>query len=96
MPTSLRANTLVIVDVNSPHFIIQLSDDEKRLYYDRIDAMASTLGTMGFYKTIVVTKDFNELDYGDMTHLSVTGGQKLADRVAPEIIRMAADLGYRE
>jgi hypothetical protein len=96
MPLPLRALTLTVVDINSPYHLNQLTEDEKAAYLAQADAMAALLKTMGFHDTIVVAKDFVDADYSDRVHLSVNGGRKLADRLAPEIVRMAAELGYEK
>jgi hypothetical protein len=94
MPMPLRGETLVVVDLNSPHYVDRLSENDRAAFFGQADAMAALLKEMGFAETMVVAKDFVEADYGDRVHLSVSGGRKLAERIAPEIVRMAHERGY--
>lgn len=94
MPMPLRGQTLVVVDLNSPHYMDRLSASDREAFFDQADAMAALLKEMGFAETTVVARDFVEADYNDRVHLSVSGGRKLADRIAPQIARMARERGY--
>jgi hypothetical protein len=95
-PAPLRANTLTVVDLNSPHYLDQMTADERGRYVEQAEKMAALIKTMGFHDAFIAAKDFTEADYSDRVHLSVDGGRKLADLVAPEVARMAAELGYVE
>ena len=46
------------------------------------------------YKAFSYGPDFAEVDFADRTHLSISGGAKLSNQVAPEVRRMAWELGY--
>jgi hypothetical protein len=94
IPMPLRGQTLVVVDLNSPHYLDRLNANDRASVFGQADAMAALLKDMGFAETTVVAKDFVEADYSDRVHLSVLGGQKLAERIAPDIVRMAQERGY--
>jgi hypothetical protein len=93
MPGPLRAKTLVVVDLNSPYYLDRLSVAERTAFIDQADRMAAVIQASGFAKAMVVAKDFTDADYADRVHLSVEGGEKLADRLTPEISKLAAELG---
>jgi hypothetical protein len=94
MPVALRAQSLIVVDVNSPHYVNRLESDEHATYLNQISDMAKLLKEMGFDRSMVVAEDFTEADYTDRVHLSVSGGKKLAKRLAPVIVEMARQRGY--
>jgi hypothetical protein len=52
------------------------------------------LSRIGFNYILLPTQEFADDDYLDRIHLSVSGGKKLADAIAPLVEQMAADLGY--
>jgi hypothetical protein len=52
------------------------------------------LARMGFARTLISGIDYTPDDYVDGLHLSVSGGEKLADLVAPKVISLASELGY--
>jgi hypothetical protein len=94
MPVQLREKSLVVVNLNSPYYLDRLSPEEQAGFMRQADQMAHLLTDAGLYRALVVAGDFTDRDYTDRVHLSVRGGAKLADRIAPEIVEMAEHLGY--
>ena len=94
MPPALRAVSLVIVDLNSPHFLDMLAPTEKVAFVRQAAHVETLLKGIGFARTMVPSMEFNEDDYSDRVHLSVAGGRKLAEAVAPQIVEFAHTLGY--
>lgn len=90
---SLRARTLIIFSRNSPFYTRQMTPAEQArdelAFQDSVAGMRS----QGF-AAMEYGPDFQDKDFGDRTHLTATGGRKLAGRVAPEIVALAQRLGY--
>lgn len=92
-PESLRSRTLMLVGRNSSFYTrkldpaIQQRDDIA--YHDCVADWISA-----GYQSIEYGRDFEPEDYGDRSHLTTTGGNKLAAVVAPEIKAIARKLGY--
>lgn len=95
MPEQLRERTLIVVSQNSPY------------YLDRLDAAERTREQAGYrdsvtswrdagYQAITYPAGLSVDDYADRTHLTATGGRKLAASVAAEVRQMAGQLGYLE
>jgi hypothetical protein len=94
VPQALRARTISVTHLNSPYFTSQLTPEEQQKFLQQAKQLAQLLKEMDFHQAIVVPSDFNKDDYHDVVHLSIQGGQKLADLLAPEIVKMARELGY--
>lgn len=94
MPTMLRTQSLVVVDLNSPHYIERLDPADHAAFLAQALTMAALLKEMGFARTMIAAEDFTEEDYSDRVHLSASGGAKLAERLAPVIAEMARQRGY--
>jgi hypothetical protein len=92
-PDSLKGRTLLAVSRNSPLYTRQLSKEILARDEDAIAGTESALKALG-YDCIDYGRDFSDDDFGDRTHLTSTGGDKLADLVAPEVQALAARLGY--
>lgn len=92
-PDPLKARTLLMLSRHSPFYTRILSGPERardeRLFADTVE-----LWKRHGYVSADYGQDFDPLDYGDRTHLAVSGGEKLAGIVAPLVKQMAADLGY--
>ena len=56
------------------------------------DCVADWIGAG--YHSLEYGRDFQPEDYGDRSHLTTLGGPKLAAIVAPEIKKIAQELGY--
>jgi lysophospholipase L1-like esterase len=92
-PKDLRARTLIMLSRNCPLYLHQLTPDEMLreddAYRDGIRAWKA-LG----YGADEYGRDYDESDFGDRTHLTGTGGRKLAARVAADVQAIASKLGY--
>ena len=93
-PPRLRAVTLAIVQLNSPYYLDRLDPTDREAYVAQAYDHARRLREIGFRRAEVPGTDFTADDYVDRTHLSVSGGQKLAVKLAPIIRTMATELGY--
>ncbi len=92
-PDEVKPRTLIILSRNSPYYTARLTDSERgRDEMGFKDTLA--LLKMECYEAMEYGSDFTEVDFGDRTHLTATGGRKLADRVAPQIRQIAIKLGY--
>ena len=94
IPPPLRAVTLAVIDLNSPFYRNKLSAADRGALIEQAHEHARRLMGIGFNRAIVAAEGFSEDDYVDHVHLSVSGGQKLAAGVAPEIRDIAVKLGY--
>jgi hypothetical protein len=92
-PEPLRARTLIVLSPNAPFYTQRLSPAE------------SARDVLAFRDSLAIWRDhgyaataygegFTDHDFGDRTHLSATGGHKLASLLAPEIRSLADRLGY--
>jgi hypothetical protein len=93
-PPRLRAVTLAIVQLNSPNYLDRLDPTDREAYVAQAYDHARRLREIGFRRAEVPGTDFTADDYVDRTHISVSGGQKLAVKLAPIIRTMATELGY--
>ncbi len=92
-PDPLKKRTLILISRNSPFYTARLEADlEER---DELAIRDSIAGweKLG-YQSIDYGRDFEVNDFGDRTHLTSTGGAKLAATVAPKVRTMAIKLGY--
>lgn len=92
-PDQLKARTLIMLSRNCPFYVRLLEPDEKlreELAYQDAVAAWQEAG----YRSAQYGGDFLDADYGDRTHLTVSGGVKLAGIVAAETRAMALKLGY--
>ncbi len=92
-PDALKPRTLILVSRNSPYYTRQLPADLQ----ERDDtAVRDTIaGWEKFgYSSMDYGADFDPADFGDRTHLTTSGGAKLAKAVAPKVRAMAEKLGY--
>jgi hypothetical protein len=92
-PDDLKARTLVMLSRNSPLYVKQLEPDERRredaCYRDCVAAWRAD-----GYESDDYGRDYDETDFGDRTHLTATGGRKLALEVATKVQDIAGKLGY--
>jgi hypothetical protein len=93
-PPRLRAVTLAIVQLNSPYYLDRLDPADREAYVAQAYDHARRLREIGFHRAEVPGTDFTADDYVDRTHISVSGGQKLAVKLAPIVRTMATELGY--
>jgi hypothetical protein len=92
-PQDLKARTLIMLSRNSPLYLRQLTPDEMQrediCYRDGGKAWRD-LG----YAADEYGRDYDDSDFGDRTHLTGTGGRKLAAQVASDVQERAGKLGY--
>jgi hypothetical protein len=93
-PDRLRPRTLLLVGRDSPYYRLALSPED--LARDE-QGIRDTVALMREFDYAVLDygADFTDLDYADRTHLSPPGGEKLARKVAAEVIALTEKLGYR-
>jgi len=93
IPDDLKARTLIMLSRNCPLYLRQLSADEmlreNRVYSDCIRSWRAA-----GYESADYGADYDDSDFGDRTHLTATGGRKLALQVASEVRGIAGRLGY--
>lgn len=94
-PDALKARTLVVVSPNSPHYVNQLTADEQAR--DALAIRETVIRWQSFgYAAVDYGPGFVPEDFGDRTHLTARGGVKLAERLAPEIRRLARHLNFHQ
>jgi hypothetical protein len=92
-PRELKARTLIVTGHAAPNLRQQLPPDEQerdRLVYAQAVAEWEKDG----YGALEYGRDFTIDDYGDRTHLTWRGGEKLARQVATKVRAMSTQLGY--
>ncbi len=90
-PPQMRPNVLMVITAYSPYYIRHASEDLQKRYAGFLVHAANMLRAGGL-RTMEVGSDFEDEDYGDFVHFDPSGGRKLAERVAPEIQKMAKEL----
>lgn len=92
-PRSLIARTMILVSQNSPYYRRHLTPEE--LERDELGYRdAVQLWRDAGYTALEYGRDFSVDDFGDRTHLSKTGGHKLAELLAPQVRELARKLSY--
>lgn len=92
-PPALRSRTLIVLCANSPYYVARLTPSEQHrndLAYADSVALWHELG----HPATDYGPGFTADDFGDRTHLTASGGRKLAARLAPQIEELARKLGY--
>jgi hypothetical protein len=92
-PVDLRARTLIMLSRNSPLYLRQLTQDEMQREDICYSEGATAWRNLG-YGADDYGRDYDDSDFGDRTHLTGTGGRKLAAQVAADVQGIAAKLGY--
>ncbi len=93
-PKALKKRTLILVSHNSPYYLNKLTPDERERNTLAYDLAVKEWESAG-YASLQYGSDFHPTqDYGDRTHLTWKGGEKLAAIVATKIDSMARELGY--
>jgi lysophospholipase L1-like esterase len=94
MPDDLKSRTIIMLSRNSPYYVKMLTPEEiKRddlAYRDGVAAWKEA-----GYGAAEYGRDFAPEDYGDRTHLTASGGRRLAEIVAGEVATLAKKLGYQ-
>jgi hypothetical protein len=92
-PAALIPRTLILLSQNSPYYRRRLTPQERERdelgYRDCV-----SLWRGAGYAAMEYGRDFTDDDFGDRTHLSKTGGRKLAEALAPEVRSLAQSLSY--
>lgn len=92
-PEPLRARTLIVLSANAPFYTCRLSPAEQARDVLAVRDTLKIWRDHG-YAAAAYGEGFVDEDFGDRTHLSASGGQKLAALLAPEIRSLAGRLGY--
>jgi lysophospholipase L1-like esterase len=92
-PEDLRARTLVMLSRNSPLYLRQLTPDEA-LREDASYRDCESVWRQFGYAADDYGRDYDDSDFGDRTHLTGTGGRRLAAQVAADVRQIAVKLGY--
>jgi hypothetical protein len=92
-PDPVKKRTVIAISRNSPFYTQQMPPDIQER--DEI-GYAATLQMWrdAGYHAFEFGRDFTPDDYGDRTHLTSTGGVKLAAITAEEVRKVARSLGY--
>jgi len=93
MPDALKARTLIVLSRNSPHYLRHLTTAERERE-DMVYGSSARIWREAGYAAMEYGADFKPEDYGDRTHLTVSGGRRLASSVAREIVVLTEKLGY--
>jgi len=92
-PAPLKKRTLILVGRNSSFYTEKL--DQAIRARDDLAYQATVDGwTAAGYESMEYGKTFLPSDYGDRSHLTSEGGEKLATVVAPKVKAIAEKLGY--
>jgi hypothetical protein len=92
-PDQLKKKVLNIVVYESPHYVQQLLEAEQKCYVMGIETTVHRLRNLGL-KAIEAGSNFTIYDFNDRVHLAPSGGEKLAEVVAPQLKALAQELGY--
>jgi lysophospholipase L1-like esterase len=93
VPDDLKARTLIMLSRNCPYYLRQLTADE-RLRDDAAYRDGAAAWRKAGYEAADYGRDYDDADFGDRTHLSASGGRKLALQVSEHIQEIARKLGY--
>jgi hypothetical protein len=94
LPPELRRRTLVLLNHHCPHYLSQLTAEEKEVYSRSFAVMVRLFARVGV-RAFEVSKDLPAEYFTDSLHLTAAGGQRLAEEVAPKVRELAEQLGYR-
>ncbi|CAN5418187.1 hypothetical protein BH10PLA1_BH10PLA1_20940 [soil metagenome] len=93
MPPAMRARTIAIFTYENPLYRSKLTADETEQYSVALHGTLRRMESAG-YDTIAVGDTFTADEYFDLLHLTPSGGAKLADALAPEVVKLSKRLGY--
>lgn len=93
-PAPLKKRTLILVGRSSPLYTRKLSEEITRRDDQAFEDTVKGWKSAG-YSSLQYGKNFEANDYGDRSHLTVSGGNKLAVIVAKQIKEMTVSLKYR-
>jgi hypothetical protein len=89
----VRRRALLLVLWQSPDYLGYLTAGDRTGYARLSRQTVRRLEKYGF-RAMEVGKDFLPADFGDSCHLVASGGAKLAEAVAPQVRKLARQLGY--
>jgi hypothetical protein len=92
-PEEVRRRTLLVIAHYNPYRVQQLTADEQGRYYELFPATVAIAEVAGLH-AVEIGRSYTAADYFDWLHFTRDGGQKLAEDLAPEIHKLARDLGY--
>ncbi len=87
IPPAMRPHMLMVLCQNAPYYRKRLTPDEQARDEAVWRGFAALWREQGI-ASFVNGADFEDADYNDRTHLTASGGRKLAAQVAKEIERM--------
>ena len=90
---ALRGRTLVLLNPYCPHYRTRLSAEERHLYAESFGLTARQYARVGI-RAAEVGRTLSARHYTDHVHLTVAGGRRMAEEVAPMIRTLARELGY--
>lgn len=93
IPKRVIPNTMFVLNLYSPFYVEKLSLLERQAYNNNFNASKKIYESFGITSVILGTKN-NQWDYCDRAHLTASGGNNLANDLAPFVIKKAKDLGY--
>lgn len=93
MPPPMRGRSLMVVLPESPFYLKQLTAEEQNAYEQTARQTVAELNAAGYGATTPIGI-FNAGDYNDRTHMVASGGDKLADFIAPMIREIARLMNY--
>ena len=92
-PDDLKGRTLIMLSRNNPYYVRLLPADdlmrENAAYRDAAQAWRNA-----GYESTDYGSDYEASDYGDRTHLSASGGRRLANKVADKVLEISRKRGY--
>ncbi|MDX2185889.1 MAG: hypothetical protein SFV32_03065 [Opitutaceae bacterium] len=92
-PDDLKKKTLIVTSSNSPYYLSRLTPEEQERDRAALEASAAAWEREGYYG-MHYGAGFTETDFVDRTHLTATGGAKLAKQVAAKIRAIAKEQNY--
>jgi hypothetical protein len=93
-PPPLRRAMVAVINLSSPRYLKLLTPTEQAGFLATAERTVAELTRMGFARAAIPATAFNEDDYVDRVHLSVSGGDKMATAIAPLVRSLAQELGY--
>jgi hypothetical protein len=90
LPGPFRARTLVVTTEWNPSDL-ELLTPRARARQALLSAASAARWERAGYQALLTATDFSADDYLDLLHLSTSGGDKIARRVAPFVRRIAAE-----
>jgi hypothetical protein len=92
-PEEVRRRTLLVVAHFNPYRVQQLTAEERERYYELFPATVASAEAAGLH-AVEIGKQYTTADYFDWLHFTRSGGQKLAEDLAPRVKELARGLGY--